>query len=232
MSDSKADIMRRAHHLAIKIYPKILCIKSDLDFTRYITIDGIASYPRFTWPRSPQYKILLSYELLTWMTMDGRIPFSLTNFITTQELSRRFYVSPDIFHTQITEYSLLTLNECALFSFPSTLFIKDLPSNRRNCLHDSLCSYVELNWSFMDHLSRSLPTEKIFDLLRQSIRSESLRRHYSAELVFDMLKVIIKWLKVSFMNATDNLNPLRLTIRFTLGTWFQATERLVRSLPG
>ena len=84
----------------------------------------------------------------------------------------------------------------------------------------------------MDHLPRSLPTERIFDLLRQSTRSESLIRHYSAELVIDMLKVIIKWLKVSFMNASDNLNPLRLTIRFALGTWFQATERLVRSLPG
>ena len=60
----------------------------------------------------------------------------------------------------------------------------------------------------MDHLSRSLPTEKIFDLLRQSIHSESLIRHYSAELVFDIvdiLEVIIKWLEVSFRKCNRQL---------------------------
>ena len=64
----------------------------------------------------------------------------------------------------------------------------------------------------MDHLSRSLPTEDIFFLLRTLIRSEFLIPHYSAELVIDMLEVIIKWLKVSFRNATNNFNPLKLTI--------------------
>ena len=108
MSDSKADFMRRAHHLAIVIYPKILCITRDLRGKKNITVDGI-DYRPFSW--TPPYRIVLSCELLTWMTMDGRIPFSLTNFVTTQELSGPFYISPDIYHTQITEYSLQTFYE-------------------------------------------------------------------------------------------------------------------------
>ena len=59
---------------------------------------------------------LLSCALLNRMTMEGRIPFSFTNFITTQELSGPFYISPDIYHAQITEYSLLTFKRWALFS--------------------------------------------------------------------------------------------------------------------
>ena len=100
--------MRRAHHLAIEIYPKILCITRDLRGKKNITVDGI-DYRPFSW--TPPYGIVLSCELLTWMTMDGRIPFSLTNFFTTEELSGPFYISPDIYHTQITEYSLLTFYE-------------------------------------------------------------------------------------------------------------------------
>ena len=111
MSGSKADIMGRAHHLAIEIYPKILCITRDTNGTKNITIDGLfdeVQYRPFFW--TPQYRIVLSWALLTWMTMDDKISFSFTNFITTQELSGPFYVSPDIYHTQITEYSLLTLD--------------------------------------------------------------------------------------------------------------------------
>ena len=49
------------------------------------------------------------------------------------------------------------------------------------------------NWSFREHLSRALPTEMIFGLLR-SIRSEHLIGEYSAELT---LEIIIEWLQVS-----------------------------------
>ena len=111
MSDSKADFMRRAHHLAIVIYPKILCITRDVHGKKNITVDGF-NCRYISWPRRTQpYRIVLSCELLTWITMDGRIPSSLTDFITTQELSGPFYVSPDIYHTQITEYSLMTFHE-------------------------------------------------------------------------------------------------------------------------
>ena len=56
----------------------------------------------------------------------------------------------------------------------------------------------------MDHLSHALPTEKIFDLL-ESLRSESLMPDHPAELVIDMLKVIIKWLEVCLGNASNRL---------------------------
>ena len=106
-----SDIMRRAHHLTLEIYPKLLCIKRDLDGTKNITIDefdGVqySAFSESSW--TPRYRIVLSCGLLASMTMEGRIPFSFTNFITTQELSGPFYISPDIYHTQITEYSLLT----------------------------------------------------------------------------------------------------------------------------
>ena len=109
MSVFKADsnILGRARHLTLDIYPKLLRITRDLDGTENITIDGFdpAQFP-FSW--SPRYSIVLSCALLVSMTMNGRISFSFTSFITTQELSGPFYISPDIYHTQITEYSLLT----------------------------------------------------------------------------------------------------------------------------
>ena len=56
----------------------------------------------------PQYtgRIILSWNLLRWISVEGRIPYSFTNFITIPELSGPFYISPDNYHTQITEYSL------------------------------------------------------------------------------------------------------------------------------
>ena len=109
MSVSKDDIMGRMRHLTIEMYRKMLCITRDLDGMTNITIDGLdhIQYP----PSYSRYKIVLSCALLKWMTMEGRIPFSFTNFITTPELSGPFYISPDIYHTQISEYSLLTFPE-------------------------------------------------------------------------------------------------------------------------
>ena len=108
MSVSRVDIMGRVRHLTIKIYREILSIR-DLNGTKNITIDGFDHYRFLNW--IPPYRIVLSCALLDWMTMDGKIPFSFTNFITTQDLSGPFYISPDIYHTQITEYSLLTFYE-------------------------------------------------------------------------------------------------------------------------
>ena len=62
--------------------------------------------------------------------------------------------------------------------------VRPIPSSR---------SSIGSDWSFKEHLSRALPTEMIFSLLR-SIRSECLIGQYSAELI---LEVIIKWLEVS-----------------------------------
>ena len=110
-SISKVDIMGRVHHLTFKLYREMLRITKDLDGTKNITIDGFDYVQRRAFPWTPRYWIVLSRRLLDWMTMDGRIPFSFTNFITTKELSGPFYISPDIYHAQITEYSLLTFQE-------------------------------------------------------------------------------------------------------------------------
>ena len=66
----------------------------------------------------------------------------------------------------------------------------------------------------MDHLSRALPTENIFRFLR-SIRSESLMRrpshygHYPVQSLFDVLKVIIEWLEVSYRECNRQLEILQ-----------------------
>ena len=86
----------------------------------------------------------------------------------------------------------------------SSLFIKDLP----NCYYVRplpFSCYVQRNWSFRDHLSRARPTERIINLLR-SIRSESLMGdNHTVQSLFDMLKVIIKLLEVSFRECNREL---------------------------
>ena len=111
MSVSKVDIMGRVHHLTFKIYREMLRITSYLDGTKNIAIDEFNYVQHRSFPWTPRYRIVLSRRLLDLMTIDGRILFSFTNFITTKELSGPFYISPDIYHTQITEYSLLTIWE-------------------------------------------------------------------------------------------------------------------------
>ena len=109
MSVSNVDLMERVCHLTNKIYREILCITRD-EGSMNITIHGLDPWHHdvkviaFSWP--PQYRIVLSYDLLAWISVEGRIPCSFTNFITTPELSGALYISPDIYHTQITEYSL------------------------------------------------------------------------------------------------------------------------------
>jgi hypothetical protein len=73
-----------------------------------VTISGLCHVQLELIPFSPtpQYGIVLSWELLGWIEVEGKIPRSFTSFITTPELSGLFYISPDIYHTQITEYLL------------------------------------------------------------------------------------------------------------------------------
>jgi hypothetical protein len=56
--------------------------------------------------------IQLSWELLCFVSVEGGILSSFTDFITTPEIPGPFYISPDVYHTQITEYSLETLYQC------------------------------------------------------------------------------------------------------------------------
>ena len=105
---SNVDVIERVCHLRNKIYRELLCITRDERMT-YITIGGLDDIEVSTFSWTPEYRIALSWNLLAWILMMDRIPSSFTNFITTPELSGPFYISSDIYHTQITEYSLETI---------------------------------------------------------------------------------------------------------------------------
>ena len=75
----------------------------------YITIAGLDHVQASTLSCTPQYRIALSWELLAWIPGGDRLVLSFTNFIATPELSGPFYIGADIYHTQITEYSLGTI---------------------------------------------------------------------------------------------------------------------------
>jgi hypothetical protein len=99
--------MERVLHLTNKIYRGMLCITRD-ERMAYITV-GPAGLDHvqagaFSW--NSEYKVILSWDLLDCILVDGKIPCSFTNFITTPELSGPLYISADIYHTQITEYLL------------------------------------------------------------------------------------------------------------------------------
>ena len=213
VSVSNVNLMERVCLLTNKIYREMLCIKGQVGRARvgsrqeqhlndvlvemddddermtYITMGGLdhVEVSAFSW--TPQYRIILSRDLLAWISVKGRIPSSFTNFITTPELSGRLHISTGIYHTQITEYLLEKILLWALFSL-STEHLPKCYSVRR-----SVC-FINPDWTFREHISRSLPTERIFYLLR-SIQSECLLREYSAELMLDTLEIIIKWLQVS-----------------------------------
>ena len=98
--------MERVRHLTNETYLDMLYIKR-LEGMGYITIRGRVHVQASSLSWNPQYGIALSRDLLDWVvTMDGRVPYLFTNFITTPELSGPLYMSPDIYHTQITEYLL------------------------------------------------------------------------------------------------------------------------------
>ena len=77
--------------------------------------------------------------------------------------------------------------------FLIAIFVRCLPHSR----------WVNPDWSFRGHISRSLPSETIFRLLR-SISSEFLIRanEYSEEVKLDTLEIIIKWLQVSVIKCS------------------------------
>jgi hypothetical protein len=110
VSVSNVDLMERVCHLTNKIYREILCIKTH-EMTRkaYITIGGLDHVQVSTFLSTREYEIVFSWELLAWISQMDGIPCSFTNFITTSDLSGPLYISADIYHTQITEYSLETI---------------------------------------------------------------------------------------------------------------------------
>ena len=108
VSDSNVDLMGRVCNLMNKMYGEMLSITTHERMT-YITLgpDGLHAVQARAFPWPPQYKIVLCWGLLSWILVEGtRIPCSFTNFITTPKLSGDLYISPDVYHTQITEYLL------------------------------------------------------------------------------------------------------------------------------
>jgi hypothetical protein len=102
---SNVDLIERVYLLTNKIYREILCIKPH-ESMMVVTLNEPGRFDVSAHSWSPQYRILLSWDLLVWILVEGRIPSSFTHFITTSELSGPLYISPDLYHTQITEYSL------------------------------------------------------------------------------------------------------------------------------
>ena len=92
------------------MYREILLITTSERIT-YFTMgpaaaSGIDNFQTRGFSRPPQYKIILSWVLLAWISVEGCrgtsiIPSSFSNFITTSELSGPLYISAEIYHTQI-----------------------------------------------------------------------------------------------------------------------------------
>ena len=93
---------------------------------------------------------------------------------------------------------------CELFSLSTEHLSKGYSVRRSDCFNN-------LDWTFREHISRSLPTERIFYLLR-SVHSTRLLREYTVELMLNMLEIIIKWLQVSVSEC--NRQTPRTKIRF------------------
>ena len=176
----------------------MLCIKRYSTMT-YITIAGLyVNHLPLRLYR--QYTFALSWDLLAWIPGDDKIPWSFTNFITTAELSGPLYISPDIYHTQVTEYLLETIlqrydPEWALFSLHRKSF---------NCysgrFRPGSVSYYRSLWAFREHISFALPIKSIFYLLRSIHPNFFIRiRDGSRDLNLQVesLEIIIKWLQVS-----------------------------------
>ena len=142
----------------------MLCITKHESMT-IITIGGLGLdhvqlrlIPLFP---NPQYTgwIVLSWNLISWILVGVRIPCSFINFITTPELSGPFYISPDNFHTQITEYSLHKFNRWALFSLQQTssnCYPLDPPSSspgpfsfRTGALENTSPVLFQMGWFFI-----------------------------------------------------------------------------------
>ena len=108
---------------------------------------------------NPQYtgRIVLSWNLISWILAGDRIPSSFTNFITTPEFSGPFHISQDNYHTQITEYLLCKFYRWALF-FPQQTSSNCYPldagppssfSFRTGALVNTFPLLFQLDWFFI-----------------------------------------------------------------------------------
>jgi len=105
ISSYNVDLLERVRRLTNKIYRKTLCIAKNGNITVFFM-----GQPR----HMSRYQQTLHYgklssELLVWASVEGKILSSFTDFITTPEISGALYISPDIYHTKITEFSRFSL---------------------------------------------------------------------------------------------------------------------------
>ena len=204
----------------------MLCITRDERMT-YITIGGLDNIQVRNLSWTPQYRIAVSWNLLAWISRKNKIPCSFTDFITAPELSGPLHISSNIYHTQITEYSLETIFQHNYSQWAFFLFTERLP----NCYSVSSSPFYRCHcgispyWAFTEHISHALPTEMIVYLL-QSIPSEYLVR-YPQELKLDTLEIIIKWLQVSVSECNRQTRQTKKSNLCLPGTWFRATKILV-----
>ena len=108
VSVANVGLMERLCHLTNKIYRKILCLSRQSSHEKMVitTIHGLDDWNVLVSSSSPQHRIELSWDLLAWIAVEGRVLCSFTDFITTPELSGPLYIRPGVYYSQITEYIL------------------------------------------------------------------------------------------------------------------------------
>ena len=107
VSVSNVEFLNRVCHITNKIYREMLCATTH-EGTTYITMGGLDQVSASSW--SSQYRNVLSWDLLAWISVEGTIPCSFANFITARSLSGPFYIDPDIYRSQILDYYVENLD--------------------------------------------------------------------------------------------------------------------------
>jgi len=119
--------------------------------------------------------------------------------MTTAKRSGPFYISPGVYHTQITEYSLQTvLTFSTQYQLSVSLFLSDshvfqlyLHSPRPSLFSLDDDQYFYMDWRFAKHISRAHPTEMICYLL-QSTHFLSMSPYISRSSSINLLEIIMK----------------------------------------
>ncbi|KAF8816499.1 hypothetical protein BYT27DRAFT_7182055 [Phlegmacium glaucopus] len=164
VSISSINLVERLGQVTDRIYRDVLCVETH------------GSMPTVTPRRDmiPDIRpcrtadagvVQLSWDLLVQESVNDRISSAFTDFMTTPGRSGPLYMSPDVYHTRVTEYSLETI-----FQYQTNVRHHDMG-----------------NRCFEEHISRALPTVTILHRLR-TIYTWLLVRDGT------VLEIIIEWL--------------------------------------
>ncbi|KAF8816488.1 hypothetical protein BYT27DRAFT_7182040 [Phlegmacium glaucopus] len=167
---SSINLIERLGQITDRIHRGILCIESHgsmKTITICAPLRGVDMIPETRpWRTVNPSVIQLSWDLLVLESVNGRISSSFTDFMTTPERSGPLYMNPDVYHTQITEFSLGTIFQDLLYDYQTIV-----------------------DRSFSEHISHALPTELIFYLLRSIPRMVLLPNDTGPGII------IIQWLE-------------------------------------